>query len=172
MRRKRSSKLMVRRSLDSILAMSFSTVRFDRVFDLHRRVGGRYPPHTEFSFESNGRVHYSVRVPGHPTIEVGMTVTAVLTEPGNWQSLKGWRNLSNGEFALPATRQSITSACCSLFIALLFAPTKRDDHFGIAAAFSAFLFLIAIGLFVQWWHQRSVARALRTVSVNPPASTG
>jgi len=152
--------------------MSFSTVCFDRIFDLHRRVGGRYPPYTEFSFESDGRVHYSVRVPGHPTIQVGMTVTAVLAEPGNWQSLKGWRNWSNGEFALPATGYSISSACCSLLIAFLFAPAKNDNHFGIAAAFSAVLVLIALGLFVQWWHQRSVGRALKAIFESPPASTG
>jgi ABC-type Fe3+-siderophore transport system permease subunit len=145
------------------------TVTLDRVFDLHRRGGGRYPTTTQLSFESGGQVHYSVSVPGLPTIEAGMTVTAILAEPGNWQSLKGWRNWTTGELALPAMGQTLIFACCALVVALLFAPTKQSDYFGFAAAFSGFLTVIAVVLFVQWWRQRTVVRALKEMNVHPSA---
>jgi hypothetical protein len=152
--------------------MSLATVTFDRIFDLHRRVGGRFPTYTEFGFESGGQVHYSVSVPGLPTIETGMKVTALLAEAGNWQSLKGWRNWSNGELAIPATGQSLTSACCCMFAVCLFVPIRQSEYFGLAAAFSAFMTFLAAGLFVQWWRQRSVVRALKEMNEPPQATAG
>lgn len=152
--------------------MNLVTVTFDRVFDLHRRVGGRFPTRTQFSFESGGQVHYSVSVPGLPTIEPGMTVTAILAEADNWQSLKGWRNWSNGELALPATGQSLMSACCCMFVAFLFAPDRQSDYFGLAGAFSAFVALFAVLFSVQWWRQRTVVRAVKEMNENPNATAG
>ena len=147
--------------------MKFVTVKFDRVFDLHRRVGGPYATHTQFSFESDGHTQYSVSAPGLPTIEAGMTVTVVLAEPGNWQSLKGWRNWSNGSYALPETGRSLMFAFCSLFIAILFAPTQQGSYFGFAATFSVFMALLAIGHVAQWWRQRGVIRALKSLNEQP-----
>lgn len=152
--------------------MNLVTVTFDRVFDLHRRVGGRFPTHTQFSFESGGQVHYSVSVPGLPTIETGMTVTAILAEAGNWQSLKGWRNWSNGELALPATGQSLMSACCFLFMAFLFAPNRQSDYFGLAAAFTVFVAFLAAFFLMQWWRQRSVVRAVKEMNEHPKSTAG
>lgn len=152
--------------------MNLVTVTFDRVFDLRRRVGGRFPPYTQFGFESGGQVHYSVSVPGLPTIETGMTVTAILTDAGNWQSLKGWRNWSNNELALPAAGQTLTSACCCVFMALLFAPTRKSDYFDWATAFSVFMAILAAGLFVQWWRQRTVVCALKEMDETPLGTTG
>lgn len=152
--------------------MNLATVTFERVFDLHRRVGGRFPTHTQFGFESGGKIHYSVSVPGLPTIEAGMTVTAILDEAGNWQSLKGWRNWSNGELALPATGQSLTSACCCIFLVYLLIPIRQSDYSGLAVAFSVFMTLLAAGLFVQWWRQRTVVRALKEMNEHPHATAG
>jgi hypothetical protein len=152
--------------------MKFVTVRFDRVFDLHRRVGGRYPTHTQFSFESDGHIRYSVSVPGLPEIEAGMTVTVVLAEPGNWQSLKGWRNWSNGEYALPETRRSLIFAFCCLYVAFLFAPTQQSNYFYFSATFSVFMTFIAVGLIVQWWRQRGVVRVLKDLNEHPPVNVG
>jgi hypothetical protein len=79
------------------------TVTFERVFDLVRSGGydGK-PAHSLFGFSAASGTHYGVEVPGHPEIQPGHTVTALLKEPGNWQTLVGWHNQTTREVAAPS----------------------------------------------------------------------
>ena len=77
------------------------TITFDRVFDIVRGHGYEAPPHTLFGFEAASRKYYGVKVPGLPRIEEGDTVTAVLIDPANWQTLQGWVNHETREIAAP-----------------------------------------------------------------------
>lgn len=92
------------------------TVTFDRVFDIVQARGYETPAHTLFGFEASSRRYYGVKVPGHPRIEVGDTVTALLSNPSNWQTLQGWVNHETREIAAPSVGGGgITSA--AMFIA-------------------------------------------------------
>ena len=82
----------------------FETVTLERVFDVHRWRAIRYrPAMTYFSFECAGKRRFSVPVLGWPSIEPGTRLTAALRKAGNWQTLVGWVNHSNGEIVLPDT---------------------------------------------------------------------
>ena len=82
----------------------FETVTLERVFDVHRWRAIRYAPAmTNFSFECAGKRRFSVPVLGWPSIEPGTRLTAALRKAGNWQTLVGWVNHSNGEIVLPDT---------------------------------------------------------------------
>ncbi|NWK46490.1 hypothetical protein [Ralstonia pickettii] len=76
--------------------MPLETVRFDRVFGTTKTSQNRMPV-TLFGFQSGDHIEYSVAAPGEPCIEAGMTVTAYLREPGNWQTLVAWRDHGSGE---------------------------------------------------------------------------
>ncbi|RLJ38896.1 hypothetical protein [Acidovorax sp. 106] len=82
--------------------MQVITLTLERVFDIQRREATRFiPKHTHFSFESEGRLRYTVQVPGWPSIEAGHTLTALLEKPDNWQTLVGWKNSNTNELAFP-----------------------------------------------------------------------
>jgi hypothetical protein len=89
----------LRSTLEGSHSMQQITTTFDRVFDVVAsqtpyRHGG-----TLFSFEAGGHNEYGVLVAGNPVVCSGMTVTAILKEPGDWQSLMCWRNHETGEIA-------------------------------------------------------------------------
>lgn len=110
--------------LNSIGHVNTPVVTFDRVFDIQRRAGSRFQQqHTQFSFSSNGTPHYSVSVHGWPTVAEGMTITALLREADNWQSLAGWVNHQSGEIVAPNCLRSalnvITTAALAAFSSLL-----------------------------------------------------
>jgi hypothetical protein len=87
------------------------TITFNRVFDVVRFRGYEKPPHTLFGFETSFGKYHGVEISGHPRIEAGDTVTALLSNPNNWQTLKGWVNHKTREIAAPVAGASgITSA--------------------------------------------------------------
>ncbi|GAB7548979.1 hypothetical protein CS8_086780 [Cupriavidus sp. 8B] len=77
--------------------MSLETIRLDRVFGVVQTSQDREVV-TPFGFESGDRKEYSVAAPGKPRIESEMTITAYLSEAGNWRTLVGWRDHDSGEF--------------------------------------------------------------------------
>lgn len=87
--------------------MQQERICFARVFDVVRvkvrpflSRGG--DTHTVFGFETaSGHKHYNVRVPGLPTVESGMVVTAILSKKDDWHSILGWVNEGTGEMAMP-----------------------------------------------------------------------
>ena len=76
--------------------MPLETVRFDRVFGITKTSQNRMPV-TLFGFQSGDHIEYSAAAPGEPRIEAGMTVTAYLKEPGNWQTVVAWRDHGSGK---------------------------------------------------------------------------
>ncbi len=79
--------------------MNEATVTFEQVFDVTRNVRRSRVPSTEFGFQAGEMKVQSVLVSGSPRIEAGMTVTALLDRPGDWQSLLGWVDHETGEIA-------------------------------------------------------------------------
>jgi hypothetical protein len=73
------------------------TVTFDDVFDIVNDQSRDRQPCTLFSFKARHVAEYGVAAPGRPQLANGMTVTALLGKPGNWQALEGWYNHDTGE---------------------------------------------------------------------------
>lgn len=77
--------------------MQVHTIRLQRVFDVQRDALSK-DEMTNFSFETaDGRRCLAVQLPGRPRLQAGDTVAAVLAKADNWQTLRGWRNRTNGE---------------------------------------------------------------------------
>lgn len=72
------------------------TLKMDRVFDIQPYPIG-HQKRTCFSFESGGKRYLSVLVLGSPKLAAGQTISAVLREKDNWQSLVGLGIHETGE---------------------------------------------------------------------------
>jgi hypothetical protein len=66
--------------------MYIETVRFERVFDVQSGI---------FSFEAGGKCEFAVVFDHKRVPTAGSTFAVVLSEPGNWQKVLGWRDLSS-----------------------------------------------------------------------------
>jgi hypothetical protein len=86
--------------------MPLEIVHIDRVFGIKHTSLNRKRV-TLFGFESESRKEYPVAAPGKPRIESGMTITAYLSEAGNWQTLVGWRDHESGEIVCESEGKSI-----------------------------------------------------------------
>jgi hypothetical protein len=145
------------------------TIRFDRVFDLHRIKSTRHiPRHTLFSFQAAGKCTYSISVPGWPEIKADLTVTALLRKPGNWQTLVGWVNHASGEIAeerapypfLPA----FTSACvCGIWGAGLFVCERTGARILLGLLVS-FCFVWSALLWQQAIRKKHEAKAMTALA--------
>lgn len=109
----------------------------------------RGPDFTLFGFDDASGSHYNVRVPGYPTIESGMTVTALLEQPNDWSLIAGWVNHSTGEITYTETvipfSVLIGAATLLSFLAMLSlasvgigSPTPSLALLAVAAAVGAF----------------------------------
>jgi hypothetical protein len=109
--------------------MQLVTIKFDHVFDVVKS-GNRSEVHTYFSFESDGIRQYGAKVQGHPTIKDGMTVTALLSAEGNWQSIVGWLDHGTGEILFDGWGYSVFIAVISLIFSGLVAIgfLKSSEH--------------------------------------------
>jgi hypothetical protein len=127
------------------------TLIFDRVFDLHRYAQTRYLDRcTLFSFESEGKNRYSVCVPGHPPIAAGMTITALLRDIGNWQTLVGWVDHSTGTvwadpFLLPFAKATFGLIVAIVMVAIARVESPGGFHVGWSIGALAF----GVGFLVQ-----------------------
>jgi hypothetical protein len=66
--------------------MYIETVRFERVFDVQSGT---------FSFEAGGKCEFAVVLDHKRAPTAGSTYAVALSEPGNWQKVLGWRDLSS-----------------------------------------------------------------------------
>ena len=66
--------------------MYIETVRFERVFDVQSGT---------FSFEAGGKCEFAVVLDHTRAPMAGSTYAVALSEPGNWQKVLGWRDLSS-----------------------------------------------------------------------------
>jgi hypothetical protein len=144
----------------------FVKVRFDRVFDVKRHGASRYTPAvTHFSFESSGKAYYGISAPGFPTVDPGMTVTAMLRKQGNWQTLAGWNNHSNGEVVVPSVSRAESKLIQATLITLIsiFGCIAAQTSTGKVAAvlFTGTLLTLTAWNFVTWRRFAAEARAIR-----------
>ena len=93
------------------------TVTFTRVFDVVRFSGYEMPRHTQFGFETSSEKHHGVTISGHPRIETGDTVTAILDKPCDWQTLRGWINHETREIAAPSFIGSAIASAAMFIVA-------------------------------------------------------
>lgn len=77
------------------------TIRMDRVFDVQPDAFSQNIRRTLFSFESSGKRYFSVLVVGSPNLQSGQTITAVLANQGDWQTVRGIRIHESGEVCAP-----------------------------------------------------------------------
>ena len=84
------------------------TLKMDRVFDIQPYPIG-HQKRTCFSFESGGKRYLSVLVLGSPKLAAGQTISAVLREEGNWQSLIGLRVHETGEILAASPMDCVVS---------------------------------------------------------------
>lgn len=77
------------------------TIRMDRVFDVQPDTFSGNIRRTLFSFESNGKRHFSVLVDGDPKLISGQTITAILKHQDDWQTVLGMRIHETGEIFAP-----------------------------------------------------------------------
>lgn len=66
--------------------MYIETVRFERVFDVQSGT---------FSFEAGGKCEFAVVLDHKRAPPAGSTFAVALSEPGNWQKVLGWRDLTS-----------------------------------------------------------------------------
>ncbi|WP_172205351.1 hypothetical protein [Niveibacterium sp. COAC-50] len=82
--------------------MNVVTVRFEEIHQVRRiRANRALPQRTVFGFSDGIGYTPQVTAPGFPRLEPGMTVHAVLREPGNWNTLVGWRDPGTNELMAP-----------------------------------------------------------------------
>jgi len=107
------------------------TVTITRLFDVHRVPASRFSAkHTLFGFESLNLKKPFVRVLGWPRLEVGDTLIVLLAQQGNWQSLRGWKNLTNGEKVGPSVAISAGRVGASVLFAAPFIYMLMDEVSG------------------------------------------
>jgi len=89
--------------------MHLLDVTIERVIESHRlSTKGRI--WTEVSFVGNGEPHFAVKLPGHTSITEGELLTFALERTNDWQSLKGARNWTTGELAIPSPVNTLLAA--------------------------------------------------------------
>jgi hypothetical protein len=77
---------------------------------------------TSFGFESNGKRHFDITVPGSPRIEEGMTMVALLEKPNDWSSdsFLGWVDCADGSLVCDSPGKLFGIFLLSVFYALMF----------------------------------------------------
>jgi hypothetical protein len=73
--------------------MHIEKFRFDSIFDVVAHRG-------DFSFSSQGRTEYGVRLQNGLIPREGSTFAIAYAEPGNWNTVLGWRDLAAAEVTL------------------------------------------------------------------------
>ena len=124
--------------------MNQVTVTFDRVFDIVRNSQRNRVSCTEFGFQAGELRKYGIAAPGSPRIEPGMTVTAVLQRPGDWQSLLGWVDHETGEVACKHMTSEF-GGLVALLIGCGFAFTLLGAH----PMFAGLVLIVAACFFVS-----------------------
>lgn len=130
--------------------MVFQKITFDRLFPAAPSGTGLIA-HTSFGFESGGRRHYVVTVPGKPNIEQGMTVIALLETPDGFggNGLLGWVDCRDGSLVCDSAPKYFGLFLLCTFWAIVFpvrayavvGPANADIVAALLAAlFGAFAF--------------------------------
>lgn len=129
---------------------------------------------TFFNFASRGEHQYNVQILGWPRIRKGMKVTALLEEPGNWQTLKGWIDHESGQIVGVTPPRAALGGL--LFFLVLFLGSSGlavavdvrgiNDHY-LFAYFSAITGLCVVALLVHLGKARQLTNALKSLREHP-----
>jgi hypothetical protein len=130
----------------------------------------RNGPYTAFNFTADGRRQYAVQMYGLVRVEDGMTVTAALRDPNNWQTLEGWLDHQSGRVEGVAPIGALRFAAIlfsTLFVAvvvlgLIFRFLGKGEH-GLAIGMSIALGLGALVAVSSWYRGRQVWNKLGTL---------
>lgn len=144
-------------------------VRFERIFDA--------PGHTGlFSFEAGGQRQFGVDLLDSEVPREGSHYAFVLAEPGNWQTLLGWRDLSTPDVVVRDT----TRQCAPYVVSMAYSLVPMLMAFGwlVFGAWTvpviAVLALCAAVLYVRLALRRSrtIERMLCEVPPQVPPGAG
>lgn len=138
--------------------MHIETVHFDRVFDVQSGT---------FSFDSAGKRQFSVCFDRQTVPHEGARYAVVLDEPGNWQTVLGWRDLGTSRVGLARSAWEVaTSTLLDLSLYGLIFPAAALVFGGVWAAL-AVLGAIVVGFVVlvrgAVLHNRKMERLLQAV---------
>ncbi|CBJ39816.1 conserved hypothethical protein (plasmid) [Ralstonia solanacearum CMR15] len=147
-----------------------TTVTFNDVSQRIFYPATRYSPETtSFNFTANGKREYAVSIEGNVKVQNGMTVTALLGEPGNWQTLRSWVDHETGTILgiCPPALTVLRAAVCVLPIALtpvyvmpLFGIGKWEPPAALSAIFGMAALLAIVNL-SRAWKARTALKMLR-----------
>lgn len=143
--------------------MQIQTVRLQRVFDVKRDPSSKDEA-TLFSFETeDGRRCLSAQLPGRPRQEPGDTVTAVLVEADNWQTLRGWKNQANGDVVVRGNvgfAGFLRALAVSGLVFALWRGATTESGRTLSGVVFGLSGLITIGLAHQQWQAWRVRKLL------------
>ena len=138
--------------------MHIETIRFDDVFDVAARGG-------HFSYRSDGRTHYGVRLRNNLIPRTGSTYMIAFEEPGQWDTVLGWRDLAAGDVRLAQPTWALWLRLLSDFylvgLALL--------ALGLVLGGAGLALAIAAVLLYPACHQMRLNRAVRRALQAEPA---
>ncbi|MEW7851442.1 hypothetical protein AB2N08_22365 [Massilia aurea] len=144
--------------------MHIETVRFDRVFDVQSGT---------FSFEAGGKRQFAVIFDHELVPTAGSTFAVALDEPGNWQQVIGWRDLSGATVGLKRSAWYVAlNLLLDIWIVGIAIPFAALAFGGPWAGLVAFVAMLvgAVAIVVGCaLHNRQIERALLAV---PPGAGG
>jgi hypothetical protein len=139
--------------------MYIETVRFERVFDVQSGT---------FSFEAGGKCEFAVVLDHARAPMAGSTYAVALSEPGNWQKVLGWRDLSSPTVGLTYNpRFIVIDLVLDLYLlglAVFAATWLFGGPWAALAAFVAMVFGSVAPVVFNALRNRQVEQALLAVS--------
>ena len=139
--------------------MYIETVRFERIFDVQSGT---------FSFEAGGKCEFAVVLDHARAPTAGSTYAVALSEPGNWQKVLGWRDLSSPTVGLTYNpRFIVIDLVLDLYLlglAVFAAAWLFGGPWAALAAFVAMVFGSVAPVVFNALRNRQVEQALLAVS--------
>lgn len=128
------------------------------------------PTRTQFDFTVGSKREYSVSIADEVRPHNGMTVTALLREPGNWQTLVGWIDHKSGKVSgvsSPASQCWVAVSCVLPFILVpqffmpLFGTGEWKTLPPVLNVFLVIFVLLATGRLRSAWKSHRTLKVLR-----------
>jgi hypothetical protein len=124
------------------------TLTLTNVFDVVRM--SAKSTYTRFGFSSGDQTYTGLMIKGHPRIESGMTITAILRKDDDWKTLEGWLDLDTSSCVMPQPPSLVATVLMAFFsFALIYLFLRGQNQVDASAA----LFGLVIGcvaLFCGW----------------------
>jgi hypothetical protein len=139
----------------------------DRIFDVQPDTFSGTIRRTLFSFESNGKRYLSVLVDGDLKLVSGQTITAILKNEDDWQTLLGMRIHETGDVFAPGTGLNVWLLLMAAFSAGIWYMKLSDNHPEAVALTLAGHVLIAAFFVRRAITAQRIRRALRPMT-SPP----